>query len=316
MGARTSILVHADTDPIPVLRSGPAPDRDAARAAVEQLFPGRAIEVVDDAPLHEIGIPDDDLIYIGCYPEVRVVCGVYIDLPSTLAPHLLDARPGRRVYTHSMYSVTDSLAVGVWENSTLRRSLSLSPDTGIREESGIRLPFEIPYWEGAFGVDADYPLNFHPLELGEEALRAFFGFVLEGSAGPEERLAARLTLCGFRLGPPGSAPAAGATLRARSQNGACVDDPSPDTVIEMLGALTAPYNNFLILERLDTAQTFIQTYRHRGGEFDLEYREGNADTHFHTTAASSNEVSAALIGWSTGRSAWHDLFEWTRLDEL
>lgn len=118
-------------------------------------------------------------------------------LQSTLPPHRVDAKAGRRIYAHSMHSVTDSLAFAVWENDALIRSLSLSPDTGVREDIGAPLPFEQPYWDGNCPVDMDdYGLPFHPLELGEEALRVFFGYALEGAVDPVERKAWEIPLCG------------------------------------------------------------------------------------------------------------------------
>jgi hypothetical protein len=65
----------------------------------------------------------------------------------------------------------------------------LSPDDDIIEDIGVRLPFEESYWNGEHPAeDPDeelaeeerYPLPFHPLELGEAALREFFGYQLEG----------------------------------------------------------------------------------------------------------------------------------------
>ncbi|MEV6325924.1 hypothetical protein AB0M45_32875 [Nocardia sp. NPDC051787] len=317
MGAKTAMLVHADTDPIPVLRSTPVLDRVAANEAATQLFPGRSIDVVENRLLGELGIPDRGLVYIGCYPGVRMVCGsgVYTELPSRLPPHLIDAKPGRRVYAHSMYSVTDSLAFALWENDILTRSLSLSPDAGVREDVGEPLSFEQPYWAGECPVDApEYRLDFHPLELGEDALRSFFGFVLEGVAGPGEAQALAVPLCGFLLGPPGSAPAAGASVRVVSENGACRDDPSRDMVSAMLNDLTAPNNNYLILDRLDAEQVYIQTYRHGDGSFELEYRDGGPHAHFQTVVASVAEVITAFTGWMDNEPRWRNQFSWTKLE--
>ena len=48
------------------------------------------------------------------------------------------------------------------------------------------MQFELPYWEGEHPAvqpednQEDYPLPFHPLELGEAALAEFFGYQLEG----------------------------------------------------------------------------------------------------------------------------------------
>ena len=83
-----------------------------------------------------------------------------------------------------MHSVVDWLAFAKWNNRNLVRSLSLSPDSGILEDIGQRLAFEEPFWSGQHPAtddeDADYPFPFHPLELGEVALKEFFGYQLEG----------------------------------------------------------------------------------------------------------------------------------------
>jgi len=59
------------------------------------------------------------------------------------------------------------------------------------EDIGAKLAFEEPYWAGQHPVgDGDdveegaYPLPFHPLELGEAALAALFGYNLEGMPDP------------------------------------------------------------------------------------------------------------------------------------
>lgn len=52
-----------------------------------------------------------------------------------------------------------------------------------------------------------YPLPFHPLELGEEALWALFGFILEGRPDPEDVDASGIPAHGFRLiDPDGPTP--------------------------------------------------------------------------------------------------------------
>ncbi|MEE1813740.1 hypothetical protein PUR59_01620 [Streptomyces sp. SP18ES09] len=44
-----------------------------------------------------------------------------------------------------------------------------------------------------------YALPFHPSELGNEALRAFFGFLPEGTPSPEDVDPDAVPLLGFRL---------------------------------------------------------------------------------------------------------------------
>ncbi|MFB6631994.1 hypothetical protein ACFCWY_19025 [Streptomyces sp. NPDC056362] len=58
-----------------------------------------------------------------------------------------------------------------------------------------RHPVEVdPEWN-----EEPYALPFHPLELGNEALRAFFGFLLEGTPAPEDVDPDAVPLLGFRL---------------------------------------------------------------------------------------------------------------------
>jgi hypothetical protein len=63
-----------------------------------------------------------------------------------------------------------------------------SPDDGIIEDIGEPLAFERPFWAGEHPAidpadddeDDPFPLPFDPMELGEDALAALFGFVYEG----------------------------------------------------------------------------------------------------------------------------------------
>lgn len=94
----------------------------------------------------------------------------------------------------ALHSGVDRLCFTVWEDGKLVRSLSLSPAGGIMENLGEPFPFERPYWDGEHPVepipgwpDQDpYPLPFHPLELGEDALLALFGFIIEGLPQPND----------------------------------------------------------------------------------------------------------------------------------
>ncbi|MBD0844760.1 hypothetical protein ICC28_39705 [Streptomyces sp. TRM68416] len=131
-----------------------------------------------------------------------------IDVPSQLPEHLVAASIGRRLVLHAMHSVVDWLAFAVWEDGHLVRSLSLSPDSGIIENTGEPLPFELPYWAGDRPAEIvpwpgeeeePYALPFHPLELGEDALRALCGFIQEGRPQPDDVDADAIELYGFNV---------------------------------------------------------------------------------------------------------------------
>ncbi|MFI5490675.1 DUF6928 family protein [Micromonospora echinaurantiaca] len=47
-----------------------------------------------------------------------------------------------------------------------------------------------------------YPLPFHPLELGEEALHSLFGFIVEGRPKPDDIDTEAVHLHGFRVTDP------------------------------------------------------------------------------------------------------------------
>jgi hypothetical protein len=190
MGAKGWMIAYAQRDVASVLRERPSFDRAATERLVHRLFPDRVVTAIADTSLGH-GNPPDDEVYAAVWPGASLVCAaeVGIDRPSTLDRRFLDAGAGSTVYLHAMHSVVDWFAFAVWEaDGQLRRALSVSPDDGVIENLGDPMPFELPFWAGEHPAvdpeddddDDPYPLAFHPLELGEEALGTLFGFVYEG----------------------------------------------------------------------------------------------------------------------------------------
>ncbi|MFI9392145.1 DUF6928 family protein [Streptomyces bauhiniae] len=219
MGAKTGLLVYADGDVPGVLRRAGAADLDRTVTMMRRLYPGWQIEECEGSTLWDGVYPPKGTTYAASWPGVDVIGDqrVMIDAPSQLPEHLVAASAGRRLVLHAMHSVVDWLAFAVWEDGRLVRSLSLSPDSGIIENMGEPLPFELPYWAGDRPAnvipwpdeDEDtYPLPFHPLELGEDALRALCGFAQEGRPEPDDVDADNIRLHGFQVRDPhGPAPA-------------------------------------------------------------------------------------------------------------
>ncbi len=187
MGAKTWILVCSDGRAREVLSAKPVLDRGATDAFAHELFGAEKLSALEDGSLGWTNPPDDEVV-IGCFPGVAIVAAKEfgIDCPSQLDPRFLKASRGGIVHLHAMHSVVDWFAFAVWRDGRLERSLSLAPDGGIIEDIGARMAFEEPYWAGEHpAVDSDdegnqYPFPFHPLDLGEAALHAFFGYQLEG----------------------------------------------------------------------------------------------------------------------------------------
>lgn len=187
MGAKTWMLVYSDTGAREALKGAPQLDREATTKFAHELFPGETLEPLDDGDLVWTCPPNKE-ICIGCFPGVSIVAAKEfgIDNPSRIPQRFIDAAGSGTATLHAMHSVVDWFAFAYWQNGTLIRSLSVSPDDGVIEDIGEKMAFEEAYWSGKHPAidddedEDDYPLPFHPLELGEEALKEFFGYQLEG----------------------------------------------------------------------------------------------------------------------------------------
>jgi hypothetical protein len=185
-------------------------NRQATRALVRRLYPGHQVSNLADGTLLDQANPDNDRIYAGCFAGLTVVCTseAALDRPSQLDPRFLREAAGRRLYLHAMHSVVDWFAYAIWSaDGALVRALSVSPLTGIAEDIDCRLAFEEPYWSGQQPITTTgwngttYPFPFHPLEFGEAALRALFGFNYEGLCRDGDPDLEQIALAGFALQP-------------------------------------------------------------------------------------------------------------------
>jgi hypothetical protein len=204
------MLLYAEGEIRPILQAAHAADRDANQALVTRLYPAHRIAQIEDGNLFEQANPPDHHVYAGCFPGLTVVCtaNAALDRPSQLHPRFLDEAAGRTVYLHAMHSVVDWFAYAIWaSDGSLRRALSLSSGSGIIENVGTPLDFEGPFWAGKRPVEIvgfderPYSLPFHPLELGEEALRALFGFNYEGRYRDDDPDLESIVLAGFTVHP-------------------------------------------------------------------------------------------------------------------
>lgn len=188
MGAKTCFVAQSNGGAREVLAKKLALDESATAGLVASLFPGVSFSEPRGADLSYTYMANETVV-AGCFPGLSIVVTseVAVDHPSQLPTKYIAAN-GLTIL-HAMHSVVDWFAFAVWEDGVLRRSLSVAPDSGVIENVGAPLSFETPYWEGKHpAIDPEeedsYPLPFHPLELGEAALREFFGFQLEGFVDP------------------------------------------------------------------------------------------------------------------------------------
>ena len=105
-------------------------------------------------------------------------------------------------------------------------------------------------------------------------------------------------------------------LRATSESGDVLDDPSEDALFKMFQDLEAGLGTFLIVESVADAsgQTFVQAARGDDGTYVVEYRQGTADQHFQTDAADFREAHTLVTTWAFGLPGLHERATWRRLD--
>lgn len=203
MGAKCWMVVHADGSVVEGLRRGDELDHEATEALVARLHPGKRLSELGLGDLLENPDPPEGEVWAAVLPTVTVVCTsrVALDRPSDIDPAIINAFPGRTTYVVAMHSVVDWFAFAVWDGEHhLLRSLSLAPDDGIIEDLGERRDFEAPYWAGEHAEDDDYPLPFHPLEFGEDALAELLGFCYEGIQPADRVDVEDVPLLGYRIG--------------------------------------------------------------------------------------------------------------------
>lgn len=209
MGAKDWMLFYASDDVSKVLRSSPKIDREATTALVERLYQGHDIRPIADGSLY-LGNPPEGEVYAGVFPGLSIVCTweAANDAPTDLSPRFVREAAGRTLYLHAMHSVVDFFAYAIWSpDGSVRRSFSLSPDSGVIEDIGTPLPFEEKYLAGdpefieTLDEDDDYPFRFHPLDLAEAALRALFGFNYEGMWEDDDPALEKIVLSGFAVTP-------------------------------------------------------------------------------------------------------------------
>ncbi len=106
-----------------------------------------------------------------------------------------------------------------------------------------------------------------------------------------------------------------AVLRATTESGDTIEDPSEDALRLLFEDLEAGEGTFLIVESVgDTdGQTYVQAARSGDGTYVVEYRQGSADQHFQTTAPDFSEAHALVMMWAFGMPGLHARAAWTRV---
>lgn len=187
MGAKTWIIVYSNGDVPSLWQHQPKAKRENLPQILNALFPKKNFVETESGNLAFTNLRSGD-VQIADLGELLVVAtdAAALDYPSKVPQHFVDYSNYKYIYVFAMHSVVDWFAFAIWENKQLVRSLSLSPDSGIMEDIGEKLSFELDFWSGKCpAVDPEdeedtYPLPFHPLDFGENALLHLMGYQYEG----------------------------------------------------------------------------------------------------------------------------------------
>ncbi|WP_425579923.1 DUF6928 family protein [Streptomyces hyderabadensis] len=183
MGSKAAVLVLTRERPERIFEDTSGMDQSRSINLAEKFLGGipRQSGVV---PLDLAVWPEEGAACVASFPHFDVVCSRKIaqDRPSEIIVDIARLAGLRSAYAVCMESSRDWTSILAWSPKGVTRAVSLSPEGGVVEDVGKRLPFEIPFWAGKYPVrERGYQLPFHPIDLGNEALRVFFGFILEGA---------------------------------------------------------------------------------------------------------------------------------------
>lgn len=86
--------------------------------------------------------------------------------------------------------------------------------------------------------------------------------------------------------------------RARTEHGQVWDDPSIDLLYELMLDIERQDELFVVVERLDATDAFMQVVRLTDGSFLVERRTGSAESHVHAFSSDPQLIHGVLAGWT------------------
>lgn len=182
VGLNLALLVCTDQQSIDL---GRPTDRDLSEV-VHILFPRTPYVDVGQVALDEAAFPGRGSLSVGTF-EGGLLLGTqdaHLYNPTKLASRYLKPSLGSKVTLLTQRPLNDMFAYGRWERGQLIRSISVNPVGRVWESIGTPEPFESPFWAGQRAAAPNYPLPFHPLDMGDAALRDVLRLHVEGLPEP------------------------------------------------------------------------------------------------------------------------------------
>lgn len=87
-------------------------------------------------------------------------------------------------------------------------------------------------------------------------------------------------------------------LRATTEQGQVWDDPSEDLLYELLLDIEQKAELFVIVDRLDEDEAFMQVVRLTDDSYLVERRTGSVESHVHAFSSDRELVHGVLTSWA------------------
>ncbi|WP_025272489.1 DUF6928 family protein [Haloglycomyces albus] len=180
MGSKIAMMLIGHSIPDRPFENLEDTDFEKSRDIASRIL-GDAVSPTGDIMLDFAVWPQPNIVCVASLPGYDIIStrSLAHDLPSETYRQFSNLIDGRDVVYVAMHSMEDWASFGIWRGKSVRRMVSMSPRLGILENFGRHFSFENTFWAGERSVP-DYSLEFHPIDFGNEVLREFFGFVLEG----------------------------------------------------------------------------------------------------------------------------------------
>lgn len=98
-----------------------------------------------------------------------------------------------------------------------------------------------------------------------------------------------------------------------SGDGKRIAEPDSQAIAQVISALGDEPNHYAILARAE--EEYVQAMVDEGGQFLMEYRDGDEEKHFITTREdlTRDEVIRVFHAYGRGAKDWNAALEWRRL---
>ena len=114
-----------------------------------------------------------------------------------------------------------------------------------------------------------------------------------------------------RSAPEDGSIAANPTLRAVTESGVTWDDPSEDLLFEVLADLEHDVEKFFVVHRVEHDDVYMQILMQEDRTYLLEYRDGDASSHFGAVSADKRLVHEVLVNWAFLSPDFRNTLDWT-----